>query len=101
MIKTMTELCVSSTVDTPRATLISLTSRKGTGGRSKKGHKASRRSWRVGRSSGGGDAPPADDAGRRWDGADLHAWSGSYGDYLTAKVAKVFPDLFAEVVGRD
>ena len=47
------------------------------------------------------DAPPADDAGRRWDGADLHAWSGSYGDYLTAKVAKVFPDLFAEVVGRD
>ena len=22
------------------------------------------------------------------------AWEGSYGDYLTAKVAKVFPDLF-------
>ena len=61
MIKTMTELCVSSTVDTPRSSLISLTSRKAPGGRSKKGHKASRRSWRVGRSSGGGDAPPADD----------------------------------------
>lgn len=60
MIKTMTELCVSSTVDTPRSSLISLTSRKAPGGRSKKGHKASRRSWRVGRSSGGGDAPPAD-----------------------------------------
>lgn len=41
--------------------------------------------------------PPADDAVRRWDGADLQAWSGAYGDYLTAKVAKVFPDLFAEV----
>ena len=31
----------------------------------------------------------------RWDGADVHAWDGTYGDYLTAKVAKVFPDLFA------
>jgi isopenicillin N synthase-like dioxygenase len=30
----------------------------------------------------------------RWDGADVLAWEGSYGDYLTAKVAKVFPDLF-------
>ena len=46
---------------------------------------------------------PAADAARRWDGADLQAWSGRYGDYLTAKVAKVFPDLFAAVaddVGR-
>ena len=32
--------------------------------------------------------------GDRWDGADVLAWEGSYGDYLTAKVAKVFPDLF-------
>lgn len=31
----------------------------------------------------------------RWDGADVHAWNGRYGDYLTAKVARVFPDLFA------
>jgi isopenicillin N synthase-like dioxygenase len=30
---------------------------------------------------------------RRWDGADLEALSGTYGDYLTAKVAKVFPAL--------
>jgi len=30
----------------------------------------------------------------RWDGADVRAWTGTYGDYLTAKVAKVFPDLF-------
>ncbi|HET7899588.1 MAG TPA: 2-oxoglutarate and iron-dependent oxygenase domain-containing protein [Candidatus Nanopelagicales bacterium] len=40
---------------------------------------------------------PADDAGSRWDGASVHAWEGPYGDYLTAKVARVFPDLFAEV----
>ncbi|REF95428.1 isopenicillin N synthase-like dioxygenase [Asanoa ferruginea] len=31
----------------------------------------------------------------RWDGADPVAFTGTYGDYLTAKVAKVFPDLFA------
>jgi isopenicillin N synthase-like dioxygenase len=46
-----------------------------------------------------GDTPPADDADRRWDGASVHGWDGAYGDYLTAKVAKVFPDLFAEVNG--
>ncbi|MGC5009659.1 isopenicillin N synthase family dioxygenase [Streptosporangium sp. DT93] len=33
----------------------------------------------------------------RWDGQDLRAFSGTYGDYLTAKVAKVFPELAAEV----
>lgn len=44
-----------------------------------------------------GDSPPADDADRRWDGTSVHAWQGRYGDYLTAKVAKVFPDLFATV----
>ncbi|HET6663440.1 MAG TPA: 2-oxoglutarate and iron-dependent oxygenase domain-containing protein, partial [Acidimicrobiales bacterium] len=38
-------------------------------------------------------APPADDAGRRWDGTSVRAWDGVYGDYLTAKVAKVFPLL--------
>ena len=31
-----------------------------------------------------------------WDGADVTAWDGTYGDYLTAKVAKVFPELFAQ-----
>ncbi len=30
----------------------------------------------------------------RWDGADVLAWEGTYGDYLTSKVAKVFPQLF-------
>lgn len=39
-------------------------------------------------------APPADDAERRWDGASVHAWDGTYGDYLSAKVARVFPELF-------
>ncbi len=45
------------------------------------------------------DSPPADAADQRWDGASLRAWTGTYGDYLSAKVAKVFPDLFAEVGG--
>lgn len=36
-----------------------------------------------------------DDAGDRWDGRSVHAWDGVYGDYLTAKVARVFPDLAA------
>ncbi|HEX6421844.1 MAG TPA: 2-oxoglutarate and iron-dependent oxygenase domain-containing protein [Acidimicrobiales bacterium] len=37
--------------------------------------------------------PPADDTSRRWDGASVRAWDGTYGEYLTAKVAKVFPHL--------
>jgi isopenicillin N synthase-like dioxygenase len=31
----------------------------------------------------------------RWDGANVHAFSGTYGEYLLAKVGKVFPDLTA------
>jgi hypothetical protein len=38
--------------------------------------------------------PDAGGAGR-WDGQSVHAWEGVYGDYLTAKVAKVFPQLAA------
>ncbi len=34
-----------------------------------------------------------DDAGERWDRANVHAFRGTYGDYLLDKVAKVFPDL--------
>ncbi len=41
--------------------------------------------------------PPADDAERRWDATSVRAWDGTYGEYLTAKVAKVFPELFAQV----
>ncbi|MET0910456.1 MAG: 2-oxoglutarate and iron-dependent oxygenase domain-containing protein [Ilumatobacteraceae bacterium] len=44
---------------------------------------------------GGAPDPAADDGRARWDGADVTAWDGRYGDYLTAKVAKVFPELFA------
>jgi isopenicillin N synthase-like dioxygenase len=42
-------------------------------------------------------SPPADDSDRRWDASSVHAWNGKYGDYLSAKVAKVFPDLFGRV----
>jgi isopenicillin N synthase-like dioxygenase len=38
---------------------------------------------------------PDDDIAHRWDGQSVHAWEGVYGDYLTAKVAKVFPELAA------
>ena len=40
---------------------------------------------------------PADEPERRWDGASVRGWDGTYGDYLTAKVARVFPDLFARL----
>ncbi len=30
---------------------------------------------------------------QRWDDADVHSFDGTYGDYLLAKVGKVFPDL--------
>ena len=41
--------------------------------------------------------PPAADPRRRWDGADVRGWDGTYGDYLTAKVSRVFPALFEHV----
>ena len=41
----------------------------------------------------------ADDAANdRWDGASVHDWSGTYGDYLLAKVGKVFPVLRNDVI---
>ena len=39
-------------------------------------------------------------AASRWDGANVHELGGTYGDYLLGKVAKVFPDLGARVLGR-
>lgn len=33
----------------------------------------------------------------RWDGANVHAFEGTYGDYILGKVAKVFPQLRREV----
>jgi isopenicillin N synthase-like dioxygenase len=37
--------------------------------------------------------PAAGPAPARWDGADPLAFDGTYGEYLVAKVAKVFPEL--------
>ena len=37
---------------------------------------------------------------RRWDGQDLHAFTGTYGDYLLSKVSKVFPELRREVLAE-
>ena len=41
------------------------------------------------------EGSPASEGRNRWDEADPAAWTGTYGDYLTAKVSKVFPDLFS------
>jgi isopenicillin N synthase-like dioxygenase len=38
-----------------------------------------------------------DDSAERWDRSSVHAFSGAYGDYLMAKVSKVFPDLARSV----
>ncbi len=35
----------------------------------------------------------ADDKDERWDGASVHDFRGTYGDYVLRKVGKVFPDL--------
>lgn len=35
---------------------------------------------------------------QRWDGADIRTWEGTYGDYLVAKVSKVFPALGKKVL---
>ncbi|RQP22824.1 isopenicillin N synthase family dioxygenase [Piscinibacter terrae] len=40
----------------------------------------------------------ADDRATRWDGASVHEFSGTYGDYLLRKVGKVFPELGAAVL---
>ena len=36
----------------------------------------------------------------RWDGANVHEWSGTYGEYLLGKVGKVFPELRSAVLPR-
>jgi isopenicillin N synthase-like dioxygenase len=35
---------------------------------------------------------------RRWDGAKLHEFHGTYGEYVLSKVSKVFPQLSQQVV---
>lgn len=39
-----------------------------------------------------------DDRAERWDGQSVHAFQGTYGDYLLGKVGKVFPELRTEVL---
>lgn len=43
-------------------------------------------------------AGASDDSNERWDQANVHAFTGTYGDYLMSKVSKVFPDLARDVV---
>jgi isopenicillin N synthase-like dioxygenase len=38
-----------------------------------------------------------DDSSERWDKSNVHAFAGTYGDYLLGKVSKVFPDLARRV----
>ncbi|APR75525.1 Oxidoreductase, 2OG-Fe(II) oxygenase family protein [Minicystis rosea] len=40
----------------------------------------------------------AADAEARWDGSSVHAFQGTYGEYLLGKVGKVFPALRREVL---
>ena len=46
-----------------------------------------------------GRARTGADGRARWDGADLQAFTGTYGDYLLGKVGKVFPQLSSDVLG--
>ncbi|WP_344610249.1 isopenicillin N synthase family dioxygenase [Dactylosporangium salmoneum] len=47
-----------------------------------------------------GRAATGDPSGaKRWDGQDLRAFTGTYGEYLVRKVGKVFPELSADVGG--
>jgi isopenicillin N synthase-like dioxygenase len=45
-----------------------------------------------------GRAAAGDDGRPRWDGQDLRAFTGTYGDYLLGKVSKVFPQLRRNVL---
>ena len=53
---------------------------------------------RVQRIEGLAGAEARDDSAERWDRANVHAFNGRYGDYLLAKVSKVFPQLRDEVL---
>lgn len=44
-----------------------------------------------------GAPAPDDDALSRWDRASVHAFDGTWGDYLMAKISRVFPALFRSV----
>ncbi len=42
------------------------------------------------------DKIPQDDSSERWDNSNIHAFHGTYGQYIMSKVGKVFPDLGKE-----
>jgi isopenicillin N synthase-like dioxygenase len=44
------------------------------------------------------DEASSDDSAERWDHASVHAFSGTYGEYLLGKVSKVFPELHKKVL---
>lgn len=44
-------------------------------------------------------ALPQNGKGDRWDGASLHEFSGTYGEYVLSKVARVFPQLMEGLEG--
>jgi isopenicillin N synthase-like dioxygenase len=46
----------------------------------------------------GGNVSPEGQPEPRWDGASVHDLTGTYGDYLLTKVAKVFPALGVDVL---
>jgi isopenicillin N synthase-like dioxygenase len=43
-------------------------------------------------------SPLVDDRATRWDGASVHAFDGTYGAYLLAKIGRVFPELRRDVL---
>jgi isopenicillin N synthase-like dioxygenase len=46
-----------------------------------------------------GRAAAGDEDRPRWDGQDLRAFTGTYGDYLLGKVSRVFPQLRQDALG--
>jgi isopenicillin N synthase-like dioxygenase len=48
-----------------------------------------------------GRAAVSDGGHARWDGQNLQAFTGTYGDYLLGKVGKVFPQLRQDVLAGD
>jgi isopenicillin N synthase-like dioxygenase len=42
-----------------------------------------------------------DDRDERWDKASVHEFSGTYGDYVLSKVARVFPELRQAVIDKE
>ncbi len=44
------------------------------------------------------ERPTEDDAARRWDHLSVHGYRGTYGDYISNKVGRVFPTLAAESI---